>query len=711
MKKDGIAVVGRLARGAVLLDGQTVKTKTLYDELRREFPGRQVLYVDVYRYRKRILPILWDTLRVFASCEHIIVLLSKNGHRFFFPVLHGLNLVFRRKLYHDVIGGALPMEAAESASLRRRLGKFQVNWVEFPAMKQELEQAGVHNVEVLPNFKRLEILSKEDVENDQKNRKEPFLFLMFSRVIKEKGIETAAEAVANANRRFGRKRAALRIYGPVDAGYRQEFEQLLERYRDCVSYCGCVPSHQSVSALRGGYMLLFPSVYPGEGMPGTILDAFSAGLPVAASDWRFNRELVRDGETGYCYDWRNPGQLEELVVFAVEHPGAIDSMRKNCLAEAGKYTPQAAMEQIRRSIEGDMEGERTAKEEESEKKEASDSSTLPLVSVIITTYRNEAYLPRAVESVLAQTYPNIQLIVVDDNPPDSIARKNTEAVMERYPQAVYRKHPRNRNGAAARNTGIRAARGKYLAFLDNDDIYFRSHIADCVAALEARPECGAAVCRVVKVRDGVCWEMTKLPGGDMARALLLSETALGTGSNLFVRTELARQIGGFDESFCRHQDVEFGVRIFSRCAVAQIPKLQIVKEMGGHSNMPGFEKFAGAKRQLSEKFSGEIGRLTREEQDCYYAGQYGALLYAACREGNRQAAEETAEQLKQYRPLSRKERLYLQLANLGCFPVYEWGKGLVKRLGSGRVRREAAAGLDRQDKEKFFEILRGTVWK
>jgi len=79
------------------------------------------------------------------------------------------------------------------------------------------------------------------------------------------------------------------------------------------------------------------------------------------------------------------------------------------------------------------------------------SHSLPLVSVINTTYRNEIYLPRAIESVLNQSYSNIELIVVDDNAPDSQARTNTEAVMTRYPQAVYLKHPENRNGAAARN--------------------------------------------------------------------------------------------------------------------------------------------------------------------------------------------------------------------------------------------------------------------
>ena len=71
------------------------------------------------------------------------------------------------------------------------------------------------------------------------------------------------------------------------------------------------------------------------------------------------------------------------------------------------------------------------------------SGVSPLVSVIITTYHNEKLLNRAVESVLHQTYERIELIVVDDNPPESEARQETEKVMERYPQALYLKHPEN----------------------------------------------------------------------------------------------------------------------------------------------------------------------------------------------------------------------------------------------------------------------------
>lgn len=350
MKKNGIAVIGRLASGTDLTDGQTVKTRILFDELKRGFPEREVYCVDVYCYKTRFLLILFKIIYIFFKCEHIIVMLSENGRRVLFPFLTVVNKVFRRKLYHDVIGGSLPDEVADRPALLRQMKRFEINWVELSGMKDRLEELGLHNVEVLRNFKRLDLLREEDIERVYG---EPYIFTMFSRVIKEKGVEDAACAIAGVNARLGRKAAVLYIYGPIEKAYKDRFDMILDKYHDCVCYMGCLPYDGSVSVLRKGFMLLFPSVYKGEGMPGTIIDAFSAGQPVIATDWHFNSEIVANGVTGFCYDWRNPEMLEELILYSIGHVQVIDRMRRKCLKEARKYMPENAIAQIRRRIEGD----------------------------------------------------------------------------------------------------------------------------------------------------------------------------------------------------------------------------------------------------------------------------------------------------------------------------------------------------------------------
>lgn len=329
----------------------------------------------------------------------------------------------------------------------------------------------------------------------------------------------------------------------------------------------------------------------------------------------------------------------------------------------------------------------------------------PLVSVVITTYHNEQYLPRAIDSVLRQTWPSIQLIVVDDNPPDSPARRATETVMARYPQALYLRHPENRNGAAARNTGIHAAQGKYIAFLDNDDFYFSDHIASCVQTLRDRPDCGSVVCGVVKICGGICWDKIDPPPSELGRELLFRETALGTGSNLFVTADIVRKIHGFDERFRRHQDVEFGLRYFALDRAAAIDRVQIVKEMDGFSNVPDLQRFLQTKQLLWDTFRQQLEALSPEDRDRYYAGQWSALLYAACKAGDQDQIRDIQTKLRSHRPLSRKEKLMVGLTRVGLFRSYEQLKALVKRLRSDRLRTQILSELPDCDRHIFQQAL------
>lgn len=91
---------------------------------------------------------------------------------------------------------------------------------------------------------------------------------------------------------------------------------------------------------------------------------------------------------------------------------------------------------------------------------------------MIPTYSRPQYLKRCIESVLNQTYENIEIFIVDDNNPDTEFRFETEQVMNEYinnRNITYLKHEKNKNGSAARNTGWRQAKGKYITYIDDDD--------------------------------------------------------------------------------------------------------------------------------------------------------------------------------------------------------------------------------------------------
>ena len=113
-----------------------------------------------------------------------------------------------------------------------------------------------------------------------------------------------------------------------------------------MSYMGCTDFDKSVDAITDSMALLFPTYWPSEGFPGTIIDAYAAAVPVIASDWNANSEIIRNFETGWVYPNEKVKNLDESIEWAVEHQEEMALMRKNCTLFATRYTPDFVMRRI-----------------------------------------------------------------------------------------------------------------------------------------------------------------------------------------------------------------------------------------------------------------------------------------------------------------------------------------------------------------------------
>ncbi len=196
-----------------------------------------------------------------------------------------------------------------------------------------------------------------------------------------------------------------------------------------------------------------------------------------------------------------------------------------------------------------------------------------LVSVIIPTYKRPDTLSRAIDSVLRQTYSPIEIFVVDDNNPDTEGRALTEELMKKYenePRVTYLKHEKNKNGSAARNTGARASKGEYLAFLDDDDEYLPCKIEAQVKRLEELDEeWGACYCRYYrKSGDKIISRSMEKREGYVSFHELCRNFWHGGGTGPIVRRSVFEDVGGFDESFWRNQDYEYMLKITKKYKLA-----------------------------------------------------------------------------------------------------------------------------------------------
>lgn len=193
----------------------------------------------------------------------------------------------------------------------------------------------------------------------------------------------------------------------------------------------------------------------------------------------------------------------------------------------------------------------------------------PLVSAVVITHNRKNLLEKALRSVLAQTVQGLELIVVDDGSVDG-----TRAWMESFAAAHPVRYIYNEDhlgGNHVRNIGIRAASGKYVALLDDDDEWLPLKTEKQLAVLEADPEVGVVCCGRIALYDDGREERedpSLLPEGDLSQAIFTDLHF--TSSRLMIRRALLEEVGLFDESLRAWQDFELMIRLCQKTRVAVV---------------------------------------------------------------------------------------------------------------------------------------------
>ena len=329
-----IGILGHFARNTELCDGQTVKTRTMEKALLAE--GEDIITVDSYQWKKHPFSFLFSIIKLVKKSDTIIMLPDAGGIKIY-PYI--INLFARRnktKMY-SVVGAWLPSYLKKNKMMRNQLKKFDRILVETQTMRSQLEEQGLQNVTIVPNFKDIHPIKETEINY---NFEYPLPFCIFSRIMKKKGVSDAIYACDRLNNEFGKHVCTLDIYGPVSEEYKEEFFDLCGKYSSFVNYKGAIDPSKSVEVLKDYYMLLFPTLFFTEGIPGTIIDAFSAGLPVLSSEWESWRDVLTEKDS-ITYAFEDNEDLYEKLKYCVENQQAINSYRKECLISVNKFSKDA----------------------------------------------------------------------------------------------------------------------------------------------------------------------------------------------------------------------------------------------------------------------------------------------------------------------------------------------------------------------------------
>ena len=339
MKK--VAIVGQYGEGPDYVTGQAVKTLFTARWLMKRFGAKNVEIVNTYGWKKHPLRLVLSLLAAMRRCGNVVILPAQHGVKVFAPLVAGLNKFFHRRIFYIVIGGWLADTLRDQPRLLRAVAAFDGVCAETESLARDLQAVGVANAWYLPNCR-----DYIEVPEKRLHKTPPLPVCTFSRVTESKGIADAAAICKRANALLGHDVFRLEVYGLVAPEYREAFEALCRQEAAVMRYCGVKNADEAVKTLSGQFALLFPTYYVGECFAGTVLDAFLSRTPIIANDWKYNSEVIRDGENGFLYPFRDIAAAAERLAALYKDPSLYARIQAGCGESARTYASDRVLETL-----------------------------------------------------------------------------------------------------------------------------------------------------------------------------------------------------------------------------------------------------------------------------------------------------------------------------------------------------------------------------
>lgn len=250
------------------------------------------------------------------------------------------------------------------------------------------------------------------------------------------------------------------------------------------------------------------------------------------------------------------------------------------------------------------------------------------VSVIVPAYNGDRYIGQALDSILAQSYRDYEIIVVDDGSED-----NTSQIIQKYPNQIYYVYQQNQGVAASRNQGLEVATGEYIAFLDQDDIFLPDKLAQQVPLLDRQPSLGLVNSgwQIVNATGKLVaavqpWQ--KLPQLNSADLIIWKPVFLG--AMLFRKSWLDRS-GGFDPNLEQTPDVDLILRLaMMNCPAAWVKQATVKYRQHESNASKNVLLQAQELEQILERFFNRPG-LSAEFKQLESESRYQSSIWSAWR--------------------------------------------------------------------------------
>lgn len=320
------------------LDGQTVKTRDLYRLFQEHVSDVNYFDSQNFKYSKWTFFVF---LKQLSCCRTLIYLPAHNNLKYIFPFIYVLSKIFRFKILYFVVGGWL-VEYLKNKPLHRwMLKNISGILTETNLMSDSLySDYGFLNVKVFPNFR---FISRTPIEYHISGKLQ---IVFLARINKMKGLDTMFSLANYIDKTYGKNTITIDFYGPIYQPDSEYFYEELKKYH-CVKYRGELLPEKINETIERYDVMVLPTHYYTEGLPGSVIDAYMSGIPIVVSKWKHATEFVKDGVTGFIIPFESGEEkLIEIINMLFSDSILLQELKKHAREERIKYTSEYAWQEM-----------------------------------------------------------------------------------------------------------------------------------------------------------------------------------------------------------------------------------------------------------------------------------------------------------------------------------------------------------------------------
>ena len=312
-----ILVLGAFCYRDNKLDGQTIKTRNVYELVKAHEKSVTIYDTSEFKYSK------WSLLKMFylvCTAKILLYLPAHNNIKYIFPFVFVLAKLFRTKIYYIQIGGWLNVFLQNKPIHTWMFSKIDAILAETKYMKSRLEEDyGFRNVTLFDNFRITDFTPTIHHEDGA------LRCVFMARVQKKKGLDMlfALADYIEANKLA----ITIDVFGQVSEEDKDYFFNNIKLHSN-MAYKEALQPTDIYTTIEKYDVMLLPTHYFTEGLPGTILDAYISGIPVIATKWRHATEFIDNTQTGFIVPFEDgQDELNKMVTYLLTHEVVLKEMK------------------------------------------------------------------------------------------------------------------------------------------------------------------------------------------------------------------------------------------------------------------------------------------------------------------------------------------------------------------------------------------------